>query len=335
MDLGTLSFEKLIVHEVPQKGDGEVRLATDLTERDEAVEQFFVGRLRAAVPTAGFDARFLDSTESPVPNGVHALTGGTGDLVGLSQEMARHLHTIQSRANSPGLLVVAVGTVVRSPCVAVLKVERHDGLVVSPEETSAGLRFILSHIRNLVLSDKMRIFKSALFVQTGRHRADIRISVTDDQLTGGKTVAQFFLERFLGCTFAGNPRVQTQSFVDAVKDFANHAELSTEERVGLRVALASELGSSRIAITPRSFARDHVPEGQHEEFLAKLTVHGVPEVRFPKDTELVKSIMRKMTMETEKGIVVVSPIDEVGTTVDVGPERIVVNDRLKSQRPFR
>lgn len=335
MDLGTLILDRVIVHEVPKPDEGDAPVLSEASsDSDREVEEFFVRRLAASVRGAGFDAVFQDAPTSPVPRAILELLRDPEEapLVLHSRRMAEHLHGLQTDANSTGLLVAALGTVGGLRCVAILKVERQAGVLVEQDTTDRGLRkYQLAHIGNLLLSEKMRVFKSALFVHVGDELEDVLIRVTDDQM-GLAGMAAFFLDRFLGCTFAGNPAFQTRAFINATSDLINTEITDSVDQMDLRLALTSEMARKVPTIDPRRFAREHVPNVLTQKFMERLGTYNCPRTPFKKDTAFVSNFLAKTRLAYKRGAVVITPPDELGKSVKVHQRGVDIRDDLKKLR---
>lgn len=163
----------------------------------------------------------------------------------MSQEMARHLYLCQ-KGNSPeGLLTVCEVDVAGHRGLAVLKLEREQGARVELANTSGGRTFSVQHLRDLMLTERTKVFKVGLFVQTGADLASIDGAVCDTQKSYDGTVAHFFLEQFLGCRLREKPELTTKRFFEATERFINEQVTEPEKKAQYQVALLAELNGTR------------------------------------------------------------------------------------------
>lgn len=334
-DYSSLRIESLIVHEVPTvvrtSGSGQPTLSEVESPMTPEVRNFFEERLRATLSDAAFPAIVIEGTSSPVPALVEGLLRNPGDLVAPSQQMAKRLFEVQTGVNSPGLLAVARGRVGSVATIAVVKLEKEHGVRVRPE-TVAGLKTLsVEHIRDLMLTEKTRVFKTGLFSEGD---SGLDIVVCDHQRQVAHTVAGFFLRDFLGCDLAARPDVETRTFMHAVEKWINDRVENPEERSAYAVALISEMNSQRTTVTPASFAAEHIKVKHRQSFLEALTSSGASAKRFVKDTALVEPQLRRIRYDVDTGVAVIAPPDAIGKSVTViekpnGRAQIQVDGRLE------
>src|SRR5205823_671520 len=93
----------------------------------------------------------------------------------------------------------------------VMKIEREEALNLNQRRVGDGFTFDMEHLRNLMLGNRTRVFKAALFGSAGRVE-DLRGYVSDTQGGYGQesSIAHFFLSRFLGCKPTEEPGVTTK-----------------------------------------------------------------------------------------------------------------------------
>ena len=137
------------------------------------------------------------------------LTGIGPGLIETSKAVAQHLFNAQQNVrSSPGLLVVASGTVDTGACLAVLKLQKQEGLNLERVGSSGAETYSLEHLKRLMLTNDTRVFKVALFEADGVvDPDDVHALVSDKQRFSSpeKRMADFFLKGFLGCRLRDDP----------------------------------------------------------------------------------------------------------------------------------
>ena len=222
-----------------------------------------------------------------------------------SQHAARHLHAVQSGRNSPGLLCLGRGKIRQGPVVVVIKLEREEGIQVRLSEGSGPRTFDLLHLKDLILNKHTRVFKTALFFSHDESPSGI---LSDEQLQRGQ-LADFFLQRFLGCTLCMEPDVVTEKYLDAVEEFVRRSIASGEAKTRSHAALIVDLSSNRGTIDPRGFARDHLDASSRDAFVEALRERGLPISRFPKDTSRIDKRLAKSRIRFTNGVYVTVPLE--------------------------
>jgi hypothetical protein len=148
----------------------------------------------------------------------------------MSQQMAMHLHASQTGVNPAGLLVVSSAVVDGNRALAILKLEKESGVRVHEDKTADGRRTLsMEHIRELMLTDRTKVFKVGLFYPTTGGTVEGLVSDKQRGYQPQNEVADFFLKRFLGCALKQLPPVVTQDFLQATEQFIND-EVSTRPR---------------------------------------------------------------------------------------------------------
>ncbi len=338
--LATLRIRHLIIHDVPNArlspGQGPTLSETE-TELDTQRIQHLKNRLVSAMGSkAAYDIVFLQETRSPVPQAVNTFTHrfSADVFVQRSQDMARHLYDMQGGVISSGLLAVMDAAIGGHGAVVVIKIERQEGFQLELTHREGKSTFALAVLDNLVLTEGTRLFKAALFERTGTGADDFAAAACDSQklVSTADDVAKFWL-KFLGCTVSEQPRVRTARFFATVVDFANEVVTDGVERNTLYEHLVSELKSQPHALSPRRFMEDYLPGNLRPAFQQFFEDKHVPMTQFSKDLQDVQNHLKRRTLITTRGVNITAPVAEDGTIeqglIDVGDERIVVNDSLE------
>lgn len=200
-DLGQIHVDGLIVHEVPKhflhSTTNPALILSDIeSPTDVTVRNFFRERMSTALGMHAYEVELDATSGSPVPGIIESLLAANPpDFVEASQSMAIHLHGCQGGVSPGGLLTVIRGQVESRRAVAVMKLEKEEGTRVTRVKTPGHQTYDVSHIRDLMLTGKTKVFKVGLFSTTAT--GDIRGLVCDSQRTAATTVAYFFLQTFL------------------------------------------------------------------------------------------------------------------------------------------
>ena len=336
--LATMTVRNVIFHDVPNdRGEGGTGLvlATDPTPIDAPRRKLLTGKLTKVLDSrSAYGITFAVGTSSPVPNEVRQYTSQAyreAHFVATSQRLAAHLHQVQHRAISPGLLCVIDIVVDGRHGVVIMKLEREQGAQLELERTNAGkTQFAMSVLDNLVLTDGTRLFKTAAFLRTGPGDDEFDMSACDSQhrVLDSTEMARFWLS-YLGCTVEEDARVTTTKFFHATVDFANTYVTDPADKTHIYESLNTELRSNRRNVVPRDFVKDFVPHDLQPACIQFLEERHIPLRTFVKDVQDVRTALRRLTFISEEGVRVSVPEGQ-DELVAVEPERIVVKDRLKT-----
>ena len=297
---------------------------------------YFRQRLVVTLTTLAFPVEFDPLSTSVVPGLVLNMTTADNQrFVGDSQIMAQHLYDIQTRSNAPGVLVVAEVDANGRHAIAVVKLEHEEGARALPTDYQGEPTFDVEHLQNLMLTSKTRVFKAALFVQSGTALADIEGLVSDNQIARGmrSRVAAFFLGRFLGCRLKEDPAVVTRNFVVAAQEWINAEVADPSKQTDYTLALLTEMQRNIDVIDPELFAGEHLDLDDRLDFLGYIEDHGVPAAAFPKDTGLVSAQLKKVSMNLASGVMVIGTLGAFEEKVKTnaasdGQVEISITDRL-------
>jgi hypothetical protein len=324
MNIASLQISELVVHSVPQKTD-EVEQLT-LTEApialDAELRGYFEGKIRDSLSEDGLQVVADDLSSNVVRDGVLAIARDTNALVPASRLFAEHLYAVQNGRNPPGLLVAATGSVDDDgDVVVVLKLERQRGVHFTIAEIDGHNVVDLEFLRRLTLTDKTRIFKTALLrLEDSDDALTLYGSASDDQRGRDQIgIADFFLSTFLGCKLRTNPAKATGDFVLAVQRFINNDVPSGERKARYLVAMQARLDDQVLDIAPRNFAETQLLAQDRPAFLERVVEQGLsPDAAFQKDTSLVKTA--KFRVLFEHGMVLLAARD------DLAEDRLEITD---------
>jgi hypothetical protein len=235
---------------------------------------------------------------------------GQDDLLACSRHLATNLYQTQSGSNSAGLLIALSGTANGTPALAILKLERQQGVRVMREMNDKGqLHFNMSHLRDLMLNERTRVFKAAVFALAGDGSIE---GVVSDEQRGSRQdeVATFFLSKFLGCQLRVSSQAATKAFFTASLGWINDRVEDPDSKTKYLVAVIAEMNSEDRDLDPSEFARRSLDADNRDGFLRYLAANEVPGTVFEKNVKLIKSQLRAMRIDIENNIVVLVPPDQ-------------------------
>jgi 37-kD nucleoid-associated bacterial protein len=336
----SFQITSVMIHDIPRGNDdtAELILTDEPIQLDAQLRNYFQSKIAESLRKRGI-AVIFDSVKDPtVYNSVGEILRDANGLILQSQLIAQRLNVIQTGVNPPGLLVVIFGVDDGKPAVAILKLEREEGIRFQVHEVNGHRTVDLQFLRDLTLTNKTKVFKTSLFVwEDPSDPTRIRGLVSDDQRgqVEGRGVADFYLNTFLGCRLMVNPAQATLEFVKAAEEFFNKSITNPEKKGRYQIALLSEMQNQQLDVTPEVFADDNLDAADRSDFLNQIQLHNLaPGAAFEKDTSLVKVAGFKMTFEN--GMVLVGSTDDLKDRVHIRGEHeepgVNVRDRLKELR---
>lgn len=325
----------VIFHDVPTTTRGTEGVAPTLsgveTDIDSERKEMLRTKLtRVLNSSKAYPVQFKPMSLSPVPAEVRKLTQKytSKTFVESSQLLATYLFEQHVGSVSPGLLCVIDVAIKGMGAIVLMKLEREEGAQLELSDKDGKTTFAMSVLDNLVLTDGTRLFKSAMFLRTGKGDDDFRCTACDSQLsvTSSSDVAKFWL-KFLGCMFLIEPRVATQQFFDSAVTFVNNVVTDPVEKSDIYDALLTDIKSNKTTFSPKSFIENHVPAEYQKPFKEHLEKHHIPMAAFHKDVADIKTRLRRRAWTTESGAVISVP-EEAAEKVEITPNRIIVNDTV-------
>lgn len=341
--LSTLKVVRVIIHDVPYHAKRDASSVPVLSEVESPLTGdlplFFAERIKATVagPSA-FAVIVTPRSSSPVPKLIAALLKGTPNFVRDSQEIARHLHAIQTGVNPGGLLAVIECVLSnQARAIAILKLEREEGVRLRQSKLGGKATFDLGHIRDLIFTEKTKLFKAGLFVRDPNGEIEAKVSDQQRGYLPRIEVASFFLGEFLGCQLREDPTVSTKHFFEATEEFLNTVIADPLDRANYHMHLISEITSQRSSLNPRDFANTYLKVEDRQPFLQHLSDGGIPIEPFPKNTELIATRLKTTILEFESGIQLRGPQPAISEKVslkkrDETTVEATITDKLKRVR---
>lgn len=312
-----------VVHYVPTERDdpdGSLLLTDEAIDLRDGLDGYFREKIVDRLKAKGLEIVRDPDRDDCVPTAVAGVQDGSVSLVAASQQIARHLDAVQAtKVNSSGLVAVVQGHIRGQGCLAILKLERERGVRFAINTVDGRHTVDLELLRNLTLTDKTKVFKTALLTQPPR--GDVTGYVADDQrgLARGLRVADFFLSQFLGCKPKAPAARMTYDFVKATGEMINLDVDSPERKGRYQVALLAELQNAAADIRPADFARRHLEAEDRGPFLARVEAAGLdPQATFPKD--LTDTRVARFRMTFKSGMVLVGDQESLEKKVELPKE---------------
>lgn len=337
MNLDAMKLGRVMIHDVPRGGsEAEPTLTDDPVHLDHELRDYFRRKLKASLETRGVQVTPDPVASHDVCLAVTAILHDPENLVEQSKAIARRLAEVQSGINPEGLLTVIEVDLDGERAVAVMKLEREQGIRFDIETSGGSAKVNLELLRQLTLTNKTKVFKTALFTSpdtTDPMKLAGQASDNQRGQTEGRGVADFYLATFLGCCLLDNPERTTQQFAAAITEFVNDSGLSDEKKGRYALALVAELQSNTFDLSPRKFITDHIAAEDRVAATDRLRAAGVEPGRvFEKNTSLVK--LNKLRIDFESGIVLVGATEEFEQRVRIRPSDeppgVEINDNIAS-----
>jgi len=341
MDLGRLQVDKIIVHDIPTrlvKGVGQPPVLSEVeSPLTQELKNYFKEKITGAIATAGYEVVFDTTSSSPVPSlALDRLGNQATDFVSMSQQIAQHLYDTQTGVNPPGLLCIGQVLIGDGEGLAILKLEREAAVRLEQTQLDGKSTFSLEHLRQLILSERTRVFKVGLFVQKGESLETIQGSVSDNQRGYHPTteVADFFLKRFLGCKLCEAPEVTTKRFFEATERFIAEEVVEPEIKARYEIALLSELSSETRTFGPREFVSRHLRLEDRQRFMNWIDQLELSPQPFDKDIALIHTHLKRIQLDFESGIAVLGHPEIFKEHIsmrdlDDGRTHLEIEDRMK------
>ncbi|HEY5941266.1 MAG TPA: nucleoid-associated protein [Solirubrobacterales bacterium] len=339
MDYKRFAARKVVIHEIPQRFVGGVNQQLDLSGVAEKLtgqlRPFFDRKLKASLSAHGFDVARDPAGQSTIPDRIVEILQDPKALVSASQQMAEHLHAVQTGVNSAGLLCVATGTCGSRPAVAVLKLERDEGARLRRRGKGSQRSLAMTYLDDLMVTGKTRILKASVFEMTGTTANSLDGRVADDQRGPGygHDVSSFFLSQFLGCKLRVEPRIATRDLFTATEEFINEAIPSPERKAQYTLSLLAQMHAPAADVRPRKFSEDFFETEDQTPYRDFLKARDIdPDQPVKKDLSLIENRITRVKMETEEGLMLLGRAELIDERVDVRDNQIVIRDQVVTTR---
>ena len=343
-DLGPLEIDRVILHYIPSRRSDSTEvpiLSEDVSQLGTTTLFYFRRKLVSTLTNRAYPVMFDRATTSIIPNLVQkVLSLGSQDFIKDSQAIANHLFQSQPGSSPQGMLAVADANLRGLRAFAIVKLEHEEGTRATLVRRSVGQVFDMEHLRDLLLTSKTRVFKAGLFIQepsTAGPSIDGYVSDNQAAQWAKSAIADYFLRRFLGCELREDPAVSTQNFLAEAEYWFNTAIFDPVKQASYTVALLTEVRRNLDTINPGAFAREYLALEDRQAFIEHLDASGVPTIAFPKDTNLVESRLKNVSMKMESGLMILGSVEAFDSKVNVrntdnGQAEVTIIDRVQNMR---
>jgi len=355
-NLTSLTVDSLIVHDVPKKfpkhylkenpdtASEDIILSDIPTVFDTELIRFFHDRIAATIgSTSAFEIEFApalsdNKTQQAIKKyfefgNASSFPLAEANTIQITQDIAKSLHEVQTARNPGGILLFIPCHNQQKHGLAILKVEREEGVRIQQDTTDQGkTTFNAQHIKDLMLTNKTKLFKIVLFYQN-----DVNVVgfICDQQqgVIGNREVANFFLTDFLGCKLKEEPHVSTKKFFEAAIAYINGNHLTDAEKLDVRTHLISELTNNLSVINVLTFAQRSLPSGKTQGFMDAIANSKIPS-NFAKDILLIADKIKKVKYELECGIKITGTEEAVKNNLNIeacddGKTKFELVDRIR------
>ena len=343
-DLGSLEIDRVILHYIPPRRSDSIEvpiLSEDVSQLGTTTLFYFRRKLVSTLTNSAYPVLFDSTTTSIIPGLVQrVLYFGTQDFIKDSQTIANHLYQSQPGSSPQGMLAVADSSLGGFRAFAIVKLEHEEGTRATLVKRSGGQVFDMEHLRDLLLTSKTRVFKAGLFIHdpsTAQPSIDGYVSDNQAAQWAKSAIADYFLRRFLGCELREDPAVSTQNFLAQAEHWFNTAIIDPVKQASYTVALLTEMRRNQDTINPGAFAREYLELEDRQAFVDHLDASGVPTIAFPKDTNLVDSRLKNVSMRMESGLMILGSVEAFDSKVNVrnadnGQAEVTITDRVQNLR---
>lgn len=349
IELIGLRVTSVVLHEVPAPAAGgrarnegprvQPVLSTAVSELTDDLRAFFESKISETAHAGEcFEALFDEESTSPVRGLVTNVLADQDELLAASQDIARHLASVQTAQNSPGILAVATVSFRGSGGVAILKLEHEQGVqlrrILDDDGTVVSLS--VEHVRELLLTQKTKLHKQA-FVRELEDQS-LLLHITDRQRSRTSDVrsARFFVEQFLGAKETRDPKVMTRDFFYSTVEFINeHLADDPERAKDLCLDLVSYMRANVAYASVADFSGQYLEQGEKEPYRTFMEpkLEGMP-ARIQKDTDLIAADLKRFRLVGASGITVSGPPDAMAErvlsegTAEAGISKVVITDQF-------
>jgi hypothetical protein len=311
IDTTTILIERIVVHDIPKHKKGEKGIEPIYSQEEskltDGLRMFFKDKVVQSLNSdKSFKICFDEDNPSPISwIANEVLTSDGSNIVSQSKALTKHLFDIQVGYNAAGILVVVFGKVNSMNTCIILKLEKDRGaqLTLDPKTKS----FNIAEVEDLMLTQKTKIFKVAMFILRDNFKAKFDGLIMDYQIDikEKKEVTTWFIDKFLGCRAFEDPKITTQHFynytrtyIDTIPDDINRAKYIQD--------LNSYVQKNTLTLNPKEFAEDYLTTTEHRnDYRNYLQTKKFNFTSFPKDLSQIDRQVKKITLAFDNDISIV------------------------------
>lgn len=313
VDISRLDIERVIIHEIMKQSISEQKEPPRYSEIESSLNDeirlFLKDKIIKTIGSSrSYEVVFEEDSNSPIPEIVRNLLNvNDSDFILLSKNIANHLNNIQSGRSPGGLVTIIRGNIQNRKVIGILKLEREEGARLEQTQREGRPTYDILHLRDLILTEKTKLFKIGLFFKGGVEEFGYEGKVCDNQLsyTSNREVAEFFLTSFLGCRLAGDPKVETKKFFSVSQEFFKEKIKDPIVQMKYNLHLLSYVSNEGRIINPRVFASSSLSTMHRQPYVNYLNEKGVQITDIIRDTSLIERRISKMILEFENDIKII------------------------------
>lgn len=311
IDTTTIQIEKIIVHDIPKHKKGEQGIEPNYSEQESKLTQglrnFFKDKVVQALGSdKSFKICFDEESTSPISwINKEVLESDGSNFAVQSKAITKHLFDIQVGYNAAGILVVIFGKVNSFKTSIILKLEKDTGAQLKLDDKTHS--FNIEEVKDLMLTQKTKIFKVAMFIQREDFKAKYDGVIMDYQIDikEKKEVTTWFMEKFLGCRAFEDPKITTQHFYNYTRAYINTLQEDIDRAKYIQ-DLNSYVQKNSLTLNPKEFADDYLRTTKHKnDYKNFLQTKKFKFNSFPKDITQIERHVKKFTINFANDVSIV------------------------------
>jgi len=310
IDTGLLIMNKIVIHDVPKhkKGDTVIKpiFSENESEVSDVLKLLFKEKVNSALQRdTAFRICYDSGLKSTVPLFISKIMQNDDDFIAQSRAITQSLFDIQKGYNSAGIVMIIKGEISKFPICIILKLERDKGAQLKLDAKTKT--FNATEIENLMLTEKSKMYKVALFINQSDFNVQYDGMIFDFQnnINNKKDLNTFFMGDFLDCKPFKDPRVTTKEFykltytyIETIEDPVTKAKYLDD--------LNSYLQMNKPTVSPKEFVEDYFLDTQHKnDYQSFLEQKEFGFESFVKDTSLINKEIKKIIIDFENGISII------------------------------
>lgn len=329
LDLTNIEIDRVTVFHIPEdqpsKVPGIPTGGQDLVRLSALGKDMLKLRMVKALgaKSKGIEVSIDDVTpQSFFQQSAGSLTGDDSAFLACAGICATMLAKAQNNVSLKASKLVVIGgriTTHARPFLAVVKAELQEALSDNNAENNQAI----DHLENIFMTESQRLYKVGLLQRTvgsatqlnGAYDVDQHsIHLFDHLMTALETrdAAHYFYSGFLGCQTATSARSRTRDFYDQTTEFIKNSGFDESKKYDLFDALRTELRSNSATISVSDFGTTHMTVTDRNTYGNFMAGKMFPTHAVPKDTEYVKSkLRRRHKIVFTSGVTVSTPPDDL------------------------
>lgn len=338
MDLGNLEIDRIIIHQVYQRGADGKKIpplqSHDYTRFDKTAMSVFKTRVIEALGSGSKAVKMeiVGQAKEDMAALINKIIDEDDATFAVSSyDIANKLAEAQTgRAIPGGIVVIFTGRHghPHSRFLGVIKAEVHSAY--EKEVNKVTKEISLKFVEEVLLTPATKLYKTAGFFESASFDPNAQdlndkwsVMISDSQIsqTDGKVAAQYFYSRFLGCGYPKTSARTTKGFYDAACAFIKKMNINPLQRNDLLNALVTYLKVEKSpTISVSEFAsRFFVDVDVQDEFSTYMDKQQVPSTDFTKDIAHIESSLSFRKISFGGNIKIVAPSEAFKELVTIEP----------------